>query len=131
MFAIMIRSLFHDARTVRRGDRDRRDEVGFARPDAADADHVAGFYVAGELGLHVRRRVNEDGRLRLAVHDKAVDLAVRVEKEAFDGAFTSGRQSGSTTRRSRWGRRRRTEAVGASLGAAWRTRSVEFGHLAR
>ncbi|HTE96731.1 MAG TPA: hypothetical protein VK678_24995 [Bradyrhizobium sp.] len=78
MFATMIRSLVHDARSVRRGDRDRRDEVGFARPDAADADHVAGFYVAGEPGLHVRRRVNEDGRLRLAVHDKAVDLAVRV-----------------------------------------------------
>src|SRR6266581_3503174 len=87
MFAIMIRSLVHDARSVRRGDRDRRDEVGFARPDAADADHFAGFYVAGEPGLHVRWRVNEDGRLRLAVHDKAVDLAVRVEKEAFDGAF--------------------------------------------
>ena len=87
MFAIMIWSLVHDARSVRRGDRDRRDEVGLARPDAAHADHVAGFYVAGELGLHVRRGVNEDGRLRLAVHDKAVDRAVRVEKEAFDGAF--------------------------------------------
>src|SRR5882724_10029351 len=87
MFAIMIRSLVHDARSVRRGDRDRRDEVGFARPNAADADDVAGFHVAGELGLHVRRRVTEDRRLCLAVHDKAVDLAVRVEQKAFDGAF--------------------------------------------
>src|SRR5256885_6213769 len=66
MFAIMIRSLIHDARAVRRGDRDRRDEVGLARPDAAHADHVAGFYVAGGVRLPVGGGGEGGGRPRLA-----------------------------------------------------------------
>jgi hypothetical protein len=41
--------------------------------------------MAGEFALHMRRRVNEDGRVPIsAQHHESVDPTMRVENEAFD-----------------------------------------------
>src|SRR5258708_7524825 len=70
--------------------RDGRKQISAAPSHAGRACCVTGVFGADLFAFHVGRGVKENVVLPLARHYEAVDLAVTIHDEAFDGACNFG-----------------------------------------